>query len=71
MASFLVVRLTKNGFALLESQDRRPIKSRLTLYQGKTIAAVVVDTLASTANPLYLAEPKVPLVVGAVLESKR
>ncbi|MBI4360758.1 hypothetical protein HY572_03220 [Candidatus Micrarchaeota archaeon] len=71
MASFLVVRLTKNGFALLESDDGLPIKSRLTLYRGNQPAAVVVDTLASVEKPLYLAEPRVPLLVGAVLESKR
>lgn len=71
MASFRVVKKTQNGFLLLESEDLRPIKSRLTLFLGKKQAAVVVDTIASVDHPLYLAEPMAAVGQGAVLESKR
>lgn len=71
MSLFRVVALSQSGVAILESQGAAPIRGRLDLYANGKKAAVVVDTIASVRNPLYLAQPLVTLQKGMNLTPKR
>ncbi|MBI2446189.1 hypothetical protein HYV43_07420 [Candidatus Micrarchaeota archaeon] len=71
MDQFKVLHLTRNGLLLLSSTQQKAVAKKHVLYVAGAPAAVVVDTIASTHDPLYLAEPLKEIKPGTVLRSKR
>ncbi len=71
MGLFRVIALSQSGVAVLESDDGQAVKNKLDLYKDSKRAAVVVDTIASVRDPLYLAAPLIALRKGDTLTPKR
>lgn len=71
MDQFKVLHRTRNGLLLLSSAQQKAVAKKHVLYEAGKPAAVVVDTIASIHDPLYLAEPLKEIKAGATLRSKR
>jgi hypothetical protein len=68
---FTVLKATATGNLLLKSDSGGPIAGRMPLYLGRKEACVVHETIGSVSDPLYLAEPRMPDLVGKTLTNKK
>jgi len=71
MDQFKVLHRTHNGLLLLSSDQQKAVAKKHVLYEAGKPAAVVVETIASIHEPLFLAEPLKEIEAGTILRSKR